>query len=66
MNVLIPVSGALLDGGFQDAVAHGAYQLSRIQDWLKSKTSTAAPQVLLVPAPKEDGTWPWGAHEVGK
>lgn len=59
LNVLEAVSGSQLDGEFRNAVAHAIYQFDRIQSWLNYKAASQAPQALLVPAPKENGHWPW-------
>lgn len=48
--MLSPVSQALWDEPFNDAVAFAHHQIERMQAWAKLQMRTKAPQRLLVPA----------------
>ena len=49
---LVPVSQALWDAQFQDAVAEAQETLGRMQAWVSQQMKVRSPQTLLVPSLK--------------
>ena len=55
LGVLTPVSQALWDGGFVEAVAWVTAQVGRMQAWVKQEISVRAAQTILVPQKEQGG-----------
>lgn len=50
LAALVPVSQAIWDGEFFEAVKFANAEMERMQDWVKHQLQVRAPQTLLVPA----------------
>ncbi|TDZ17916.1 Nitrate reductase [Colletotrichum orbiculare MAFF 240422] len=50
LNALIPVSQAMWDKGFYEAVQYSQKSMRRMQAWVNQQIQVRAPQTLLVPA----------------
>ncbi|RBR09089.1 uncharacterized protein FIESC28_10029 [Fusarium coffeatum] len=53
LDALNPVSQAMWDGDFFDAVIYAISQVKRMQDWVTEQIKVRAPQALLVPCKVE-------------
>lgn len=54
VGALVPVSQAMWDGEFIDAVQHAKKCLGRMQAWVGQQINVRSPQTLLVPVKDEE------------